>query len=265
MSNNIINKTLRIGLLKCDTFIPEVRNKFGDIDVQFRNLLNQNTIGAKVDLNVFEIASENRFPDKEDIKSNHYNGFIITGSRSSVNDDNEWTNTLKDYIRFFSVNNIKTVGICFGHQAIATALGGQVDMNDKGWMVSDHSFKIKDNINNNNSNNNSSYSKVYQLLSPTKDNTIHIICSNKQIVSKIPQGFEIIGSSDICPNHSMIKDNQFLSFQGHPEYTPNLIKTIIQTRRGLIPDDVIDDGIVRADNSKIDQSTFANTIINFLM
>ncbi|KAF2078522.1 hypothetical protein CYY_000147 [Polysphondylium violaceum] len=258
--SKIVDKTLRIGLLKCDTFIPEVRNKFGDIDVQFRNLLNQNTINANVDLNVFEIASENRFPDKKDITSNHYNGFIITGSRSSVNDDNEWTNTLKDYIRFFSNNNIKTVGICFGHQAIATALGGEVTMNDKGWMVSDHSFKIKDSLQSNNN-----YSKIHKSLSPKDDSTINIICSNKQIVSKIPQGFEIIGGSDICPNHSMIKDNQFLSFQGHPEYTPNLIKTIIQTRRGLIPDDVIEDGIKRADNSKIDQSTYANTILNFFL
>ncbi|EGC38286.1 hypothetical protein DICPUDRAFT_91450 [Dictyostelium purpureum] len=259
MANNI--KKLTIGLLKCDTFIPEVKGKFGDIDQQFRNLLSTNTLSTKIELPVFEVA-ENQFPSKEDILNKKYNGFIITGSRSSVNDDNEWTNTLKDYIRFFSENKIKTVGICYGHQAIAVAMGGEVTTTSKGWAVSDHPIKIVEK-----NSFEKQHPKSFNDLFNGKSNkdSINIIFSNKQVVSKTPEGFEIFAYNDYSTNQAMYKKDQFYSFQGHPEYTPDLIKEIISRRRGLIPDDVIEDGLKRADKSNIDKSTFSNSIIDFFL
>eukprot|EP01132_Coremiostelium_polycephalum_P010648 gene10648-13045_t len=255
-------KRLSIGLLKCDSFIPEIKSKFGDIDVQFKNLLNCNTLQTTVDLNVFECV-QNKFPIKDDIMKGRYNGFIITGSRSSVNDDTEWTHTLQDYIRLFNQNNIKTVGICYGHQSIAKALGGEVTTNSKGWQVSDHTFKVNQGLLNSKYqslfNNGSGGGGLLDLQS------LNIICLNKQIVSKLPTQtqLDVFGSNESSDNQAAINSN-FLSFQGHPEFTPEVIKALILSRRGIIPDDVIDDGVKRADNSKIDQSVYANAIISFI-
>ncbi|KYR00987.1 glutamine amidotransferase class-I domain-containing protein [Tieghemostelium lacteum] len=255
-------KRLNLGLLKCDSFIPEIKKEYGDIDIQFKNLLNANTLNTKVDLSVFELV-EDEFPLKEDIlKGNRYHGFVISGSRSSVNDDKPWIHKLKEYIKFFNENKIKTVGICFGHQAIASALpGGSVISNDKGWQVSDHQFSMNTSqckdikfLEN--------YNQLYNNSYSIQENK-NIICLNKQIVSSVPDGFKVLASNELCDNHMMIKDKQFLSFQGHPEFTPNLIKSLILSRRGIIPDLVIEDGVERANNSKIQQDLYPNLIISF--
>ncbi|KAM9982584.1 hypothetical protein ACTFIZ_007130 [Dictyostelium cf. discoideum] len=256
-------KSLRIGLLKCDSFIPDIKNKFGDIDTQFKNLLNNNTKSIDVDLSVFEVAND-QFPSKEDcLDKQKFQGFIISGSKSSVNDDKDWIKKLKEYIQFFSENNVKTIGVCFGHQAIATALGGKVSLNPKGWTVSD--YKI-------NYINDSNFHKENPLVfndiikqQPQQSPHLNIICINKEIVTEIPKDFKIFANNERSHNQAMYFKNQFYSFQGHPEYTPELIKATILSRRGIIPDEIIDDGIERANNSNIDRSSFANGMIDFFI
>ncbi|KAM9952916.1 hypothetical protein ACTFIW_006256 [Dictyostelium discoideum] len=258
-------KSLRIGLLKCDSFIPDIKNKFGDIDNQFKNLLNSNTKSMNIDLSVFEVAND-QFPSKEDcLDKQKFQGFIISGSKSSVNDDKDWIKKLKEYIQFFSENNVKTIGVCFGHQAIATALGGKVSLNPKGWTVSD--YKI-------NYINDSNFHKENPLIfndiikqSPQEQQPpyLNIICINKEIVTEIPKDFKIFAKNERSDNQAMYFKNQFYSFQGHPEYTPELIKATILSRRGIIPDDIIDDGVNRANNSNIDRSAFANGMIDFFI
>ncbi|GAM28730.1 hypothetical protein SAMD00019534_119060 [Acytostelium subglobosum LB1] len=253
-------KRLTIGLLKCDKFIPEIKNKFGDIDVQFVNLLKLNKLGVSVDLSVFEVT-ESKFPKWDDVMSNRYNGFIISGSRSSVNDDNEWIPVLKDHIKLFEANNIKTVGVCFGHQAVASALGGTVDTNPKGWQVSDHDYVINPSVLR-------SYGLGLSQQQQDQDNNNQmisdIICLNKQIVTKKPQELLCYGGNEMCNNHGMI-NRTFLTLQGHPEYTPALIKEVLLTRKGVIPDDVIADGIKRAEQSKVNQEWFSNLIVSWFL
>ncbi|KAK5582921.1 hypothetical protein RB653_004510 [Dictyostelium firmibasis] len=265
-----IKKSLRIGLLKCDSFVPDIKNKFGDIDTQFKNLLNSNTKSMDIDLSVFEVAND-QFPSKEEcLDRQKFQGFIISGSKSSVNDDKDWIKKLKEYIRFFSENNVKTIGVCFGHQAIATALGGKVSLNPKGWTVSDYRI---DYINDSNFDKENplvfndivKQQQKQQQQSSSSSSHLNIICINKEIVTDIPKDFKIFAKNERSDNQAMYFKNQFYSFQGHPEYTPELIKATILSRRGIIPDDVIEDGVNRANNSNIDKSTFANGMIDFFV
>ncbi|EGG18028.1 glutamine amidotransferase class-I domain-containing protein [Cavenderia fasciculata] len=252
---------LRIGLLKCDRFIPEIRSKYGDIDVQFRNLLSLNTINPNWELNVFECKEENQFPSHSDIVDKQlYSGFIISGSRSSVNDDNDWTNRLKDTIKLLHQKSINTVGVCYGHQAISSVLGGKISDNPKGWSVSQHAINIDKDVLKPYDN---SVFKPFGGLDSIGRN-LDIICSNKQLVSTTPLALKCFAHSDQCSNHGSIGDN-FITFQGHPEYTGPLIKDIILGRRGLIPDDVIEAGVEMADRSNIDRAWYANLIISFIM
>ncbi|EFA78711.1 ubiquitin-protein ligase [Heterostelium album PN500] len=243
-------KRLSIALLKCDKFVPELQSKFGDIDVQFTNLLKKNKL-ATVDLSVYEVT-DSKFPKWDDVVTNKYNGFIISGSRHSVNDNVEWTNALKDYVRMLDTNNIKTVGVCFGHQMIASALGGTVSGNPKGWQVSDRDYLINPTI-----------LTGYGLLPGAKETelVVDIMCMNKEMVTQKPKDLICYGGNEICANQGMINSN-FLTFQGHPEYTPELIKEVLNLRKGIIPDDVIAEGIKRANESQIDYEWYSNLIIN---
>jgi GMP synthase-like glutamine amidotransferase len=68
-------------------------------------------------------------------KMNDYEAFIMTGSKYSAYDTEEWILTLTEFIRQVDQTSKKVIGICFGHQILANALGGRVEKNGKGWEV----------------------------------------------------------------------------------------------------------------------------------
>ena len=70
--------------------------------------------------------------------------WLITGSRHGVYDRLPWMEPLNDLIRSAYAKRIPLVGICFGHQAIADALGGEVVKSDKGWGLGVHEYELND-------------------------------------------------------------------------------------------------------------------------
>ena len=71
-----------------------------------------------------------------------FDGWLITGSRHGVYDDLFWMPPLQDFIRELADQQIPLVGICFGHQIIAEALGGRVVKSDRGWGVRLHRYHV---------------------------------------------------------------------------------------------------------------------------
>ena len=67
-------------------------------------------------------------------------GIIITGSAFGVYDEVDWMPALMDFIRDANEARTPQFGICFGHQAMAEALGGSVVKSDKGWGVGRHTY-----------------------------------------------------------------------------------------------------------------------------
>ena len=72
-------------------------------------------------LTAFSVTKGN-FP--EDLGG--FDGAIIGGSPASVLDDHAWMVPLMALIRDAHVRKLPLYGACFGHQAIALALGGKV-------------------------------------------------------------------------------------------------------------------------------------------
>merc|ERR1712168_1446520 len=79
-------------------------------------------------------AISDHLPTLEEIA--HFSGFIFMGSPHSANDDLPWIHSLQEFVRtirnFPRVPKPKMFGICFGHQLIARALGGEVEKNVSG-------------------------------------------------------------------------------------------------------------------------------------
>ena len=67
-------------------------------------------------------------PEEED-------GWLITGSRHGVYEDLPWMRTLKDFLRQAAARRVPVVGICFGHQILAEAMGGRVEKSGRSWGV----------------------------------------------------------------------------------------------------------------------------------
>ena len=76
-------------------------------------------------------VSEGRWPSDPAA----YAGFVVTGSPASVNDDSPWIRRLEALVRQLHARRTPMVGLCFGHQVIAKALGGAVGLSPGGWRV----------------------------------------------------------------------------------------------------------------------------------
>jgi GMP synthase-like glutamine amidotransferase len=117
-----------------------------------------------------------------------FDGYVITGSPASVNDDQlPWVGPLLDFIRAVDAARQPLIGLCFGHQAVARALGGQVVRNAAGWGLGTAATH---------------WLGDRPWMEPVRSLTTLMAAHNEQ-VCRMPEGAERLGGSDFCPIGSM--------------------------------------------------------------
>ena len=152
-----------------------------------------------------------------------YDAWIITGSASSVMDNEQWINELKNQIKYAYNNSIPILGICFGHQIISSALGGDVGRNQKGWELG--SYKINFNEQGRNS-----------LLFKGIDFDDYFYFSHEDIVVSLPKDALELASNSMGIQSYSIK-NKIYGVQFHPEFSVDIAKKYVEVRynKGIIP------------------------------
>ena len=116
---------MKIGILQCGRSPAMLVSKFGDYDDMCISLL-----GMQFETAVYAVL-DNDFPDSVQ----DADGWLISGSRFGVYEDHDWIPPLEDFLRTAYARSIPIVGICFGHQILAQALGGKVEKYSGGWSV----------------------------------------------------------------------------------------------------------------------------------
>lgn len=119
---------MRLGILLCDQVQEKLQPEFGDYPEMFLDIIEQTD--SQVEVRFFS-AIDCELPT--DI--NACDVYMTSGSRWGVNDDSVWIRELEDFICQLYEGGKGFVGICFGHQLIATSLGGRVSKSNKGWGI----------------------------------------------------------------------------------------------------------------------------------
>jgi len=139
------------------------------------------------------------------------------------------------------------VGICFGHQLIASALGGRVIQSDKGWGVG-----------------------VYESLLQHKElwmegfkDRLKLIYSHQDQIVKPPAETKTLYSSEFCPYGMILVGNKFLGIQGHPEFQKPYSEGLMQHRKEKIPDDTRQKGL-KSLSQNVDSKQVINGIFKFI-
>ena len=141
---------LRIAILECDTPFPKTKEKYGGFGGVFTSLMetavteNCHPLSEKLspkdlDIKIFHVVeNETNYPNLDD-----FDGVLITGSKHNSFDDEPWILRLVDFVKeVLAQKRVRLVGICFGHQITARALGAKVGRSPKGWELSVTDVKL---------------------------------------------------------------------------------------------------------------------------
>ncbi|WP_438465979.1 type 1 glutamine amidotransferase [Marinomonas sp. PE14-40] len=200
---------MKIALLLCDDISAELHDEFGHYQDMFRHLVNEDDELTVFPVYLYPESKDTHLPNIEE-----FDGFIVSGSKHGVYEDHIWLAPLFDTIRAVFKANKKLVGICFGHQAIAMALGGNVAKSDKGWGIGHYQNQWLSLSNEQGERN-------------EKDESLVLLSFHQDQVDTMPSGFEVLAASEFCPFYVTRYQQQVLTTQGHPEMSAAYILAIV--------------------------------------
>ena len=224
---------MKIGLLECDDVVgrfPEVRGGYREM---FMALLP----GFR--FSYYE-AHRGRLPSS----ARECDAWMCTGSKYSVYDGSRWIADLAAFIRSL---DRPYVGICFGHQMLAHAMGGEVAKAKEGWGVGILPLEIL---------------RRESWMAPPMTQ-VRIQHMHQDQVQRLPEGSVLLGGSAHCEVGMFRVGESMLGIEGHPEFTVEYGAALINARRNLIGED---DARKALDSlkEKSDGPTVGRWIENFL-
>lgn len=224
---------MKVAILETGRPPGELASHFGDYPAMFARMLGDG----------FEIASFDVPAGQLPADPAAHGAYLITGSPAGVYDPLPWIAELAAFIR--AANSSKMVGVCFGHQAMAEALGGHVEKSDRGWGIGLHRYSI-------------------ELVEPWMDpvSRIAVPVSHQDQVVLQPPNTEVFASSPFAPCAALAwTDRPAISVQFHPEFTPGYAKALIEHRRDRLPDP---DAAIASLDAPNDSGRIAGWIRKFL-
>ncbi len=198
---------MKLAILETGRPPGDLAQRFGDYPSMFVRML-----GDGFEVETFDVAAGNLPTDPA-----AYDAYLITGSPAGVYDHLPWIQPLSEFIR--SAKDRKMVGICFGHQIMAEALGGHVEKSDKGWGAGLHHYSIV-------------------RREPWMDGEVEVAipASHQDQVVTQPPNTQIIAESDFTPYAGLAwTDRPAISFQFHPEFARDFAKALIAERYDKVP------------------------------
>lgn len=221
---------MKIGILQTGHAPDPMIGPFGDYDQLFEKLLS----GNDFDFEVYPVV-DGVFPEGPEAAE----GWIVTGSRHGAYEDHPWIPPLEQLIRAIKDRGLPMIGVCFGHQIIAQALGGKVEKFSGGWSIGRTEYMLDG--------------------EPVVLNAWH-----QDQVTELPEGARVLGGNEFCENAVLAYGDSIWTVQPHPEFSPDFVGELIESRgRGNVPDDLLDSASAQLD-APVDSTRIARLMADFL-
>jgi GMP synthase-like glutamine amidotransferase len=195
-----------------------LRSKFGPYRTMFEKMFDSTGQGFSYEL--VAVSDGEPCPDPSTLEA-----IVITGSPAGVYDDLPWLAPLRSFIRAAYAARTPMLGVCFGHQIMADALGGDVRKSEKGWGLGRHTYAVRK-------------QPPFMRGAPA---ALSIACSHQDQVIVPPPEADVILASEFTPNAGLAyRNGRALSFQPHPEFADDYTIALAELRRGKVADEVVD-------------------------
>ncbi|MGV3552060.1 type 1 glutamine amidotransferase [Rhizobium sp.] len=176
-----------------------------------------------------------------------YDGYVITGSPASVNGPEDWVARLMSLIREIEARRIPMFGACFGHQAIAVALGGSVTKSDKGWGLGTAPTH---------------FDRQAPWMKPFRKDLV-LFAAHQEQVDELPDGAEILGGDAHCPIGAYRIGDHVFATEYHPEMTHRFIAELLDELDGKLDAETLAKARDTLE-TPAEGPFFARWIVNFL-
>jgi len=195
---------MHLGLLQCGVMRDALIDRHGDYPRLYADLL-----GPGFDWSVFRCL-DGEVPEDPDICE----GWLVSGSRHGAYEPHDWIPPLQTLLRAIHGRR-PLVGICFGHQIVAQALGGRVEKYAGGWAVGRRAYDWE-------------------------GETVHLNAWHQDQVVVPPPGATTIISNAFTDYAGFRIGDTTLTLQPHPEFTTEIIADMIpEAGEGTVPDDML--------------------------
>ncbi len=231
--------TICLGILEAGQNRPDLVPEYGTFAEMFVNLLSQ--VMPDIDFRIFKTYKGELPSSVETCQA-----YLITGSKSSVYDDDPWIKTLGEFVKD-AVKSVPIVGICFGHQMLHHIFGGKVKKSEKGWGIGVHTYTVHE----------------HRSWMAPEAKAVNLMASHQDQVIRPAPGSRTLAGSSFCPVAISEFNSNIMSIQPHPEIIRDLAREIFEFRREIQGQDVTDTAITSINHS-IDDKIAAQWIIRFL-
>lgn len=235
---------MKIGILEAGLLRERMVPRFNPYPVMFADFLAR----AQCDFEYQTVSVVNG----EGASSIHdCDGWLITGSRHGVYDELDWMAPLREFIRELAAGEVPLVGVCFGHQIIAQALGGEVVKSDRGWGVGVHHYRVD---------------REHGWMQ-SRPRQVGLYAFHQDQVVRLPETAEIFLSSEFCPYAGLSYGDSIISVQAHPEFEEAYELALLEAYGGsVVPTEVCARALaaMRA-GEQADTGLLANWIAQFFL
>ena len=157
---------------------------------------------------------------------------IVTGSPAMVTDREVWSEYSARYLTDAVQQQIPVLGICYGHQLLAHALGGRVDFHPRGREIGTYDISLSE-------------EGRQDLLFSTLGQSFPVHTTHSQTVTELPPGSLILAGNDFDPHHAVRFSKLAWGMQFHPEFDADIMRMYISERRQVLAEEGLDvDGLL---------------------
>lgn len=200
----------QIALIKTGTTIEQIRPVHGDFEDWFAEGM------GVTDLLQVDVYQHQEFPATESLA-----GVVITGSPAMVSAREDWSERTAGWIRETVRKGTPVLGVCYGHQLLAHALGGRAGPNPAGRQIGTVASKLLDSA---------SKDPLLGHLPPG----FAAQTSHSEVVLELPPGAERLATSPLDENFAIRFGENVWGVQFHPEFSGVVMSQYIHYRSDAI-------------------------------
>jgi len=210
-----------IALIKTGTTIPQIKSRYGDFEDWFAEAMGVS------DLLQIEVFKQHALPDAETLA-----GAVITGSPAMVSSREDWSEHTAEWLRQAVKTGLPILGVCYGHQLLAHALGGRAGRNPAGRQIGTVKAQLID-------------STTDDPLLGGLPRTFTAQTSHSEVVLELPLDAERLATSPLDDNFAIRFAENVWGVQFHPEFSKPVMSEYIRFRaealseEGLNPEQLL--------------------------